>query len=106
MCRVQLCTLVVANPLLLRVVRAGLSATEAGKLASYALFRNAEDVHTLARVRKAGVSNQTDFLDGLSEEKGALMLPLPACRCLLFRPERLLLGSMAGHWLEFSLVSG
>jgi hypothetical protein len=48
----------------------GLSSTDAGKLTSYGLFRDAQDSRTFAKIRKAGTANTADFLDPLSEAKG------------------------------------
>lgn len=53
----------------------GLSPGDAVKAASYLLFRPAQDAKTLAAVRKAGVANNFDFLDGLSDAKGPLATP-------------------------------
>jgi len=48
----------------------GLSPADAGKLGSYQLFRSPVDARTLAAIRKAGVSNNADFLDSVADAKG------------------------------------
>jgi radial spoke head protein 9 len=48
----------------------GLSATDAAKITSYGLFRDAQDSRTFARIRKAGTANTAEFLDPLSDAKG------------------------------------
>lgn len=54
---------------------AGLSPADAAKLDNYLMFRNPALPSTLARARKAGVSNNTDFLDVVGEGKpGAFSL--------------------------------
>jgi len=47
----------------------GLSPSDASKLSSYQLFRAPVDSRTLASIRKAGVSNNADFLDSLADAK-------------------------------------
>jgi len=45
----------------------GITIDDAKKLVSYQLFRSANDSKTMARIRRAGVANNYDFLDTLTD---------------------------------------
>lgn len=46
----------------------GVSIDDAKKLVTYQLYRGARDAKTMARIRRAGVANNYDFLDTLTDD--------------------------------------
>lgn len=49
----------------------GLSPSDCAKLSSYLLMRDPQSEQTMKRIRKLGVSNNPDFLDGVTEDQPA-----------------------------------
>jgi hypothetical protein len=64
----------------------GISIDDAKKLVSYQLFRSANDSKTMARIRRAGVANNYDFLDTLTDSikrMFPLCMPVYVYMCVL-----------------------
>lgn len=49
----------------------GLEASECKQLSNYLLMRDPQSEQTMTRIRKLGVTNNADFLDGISEDQPA-----------------------------------